>query len=180
MKTAYLEAGFEDAVLDWFEEIGWQTASGPSIGPDGVNKERASYSDVLLEGRMREAIAKLNPELADDTIYQVIATARRVESQNLLAENFRWHEMLVQGVPVSYRRGDGQVAHDRAKLIDLRQATNNTYLAVNQYRVTGPTGQSRRADVVAFINGIPIGFFELKRGSDEKATLKGAWNQLQT
>jgi len=176
----YRESGFEEAVLDYFEEIGWQTAYGPSIGPDGANPERTSYADVLLEGRLREAISNLNPELPADALDQAIASARRAESQNLLAENYRWHQMLVEGVPVSYRGPDGGLKHDRAKLIDLRDATNNTYLAVNQYRVVGPAGQSRRADVVAFINGIPLGFLELKRGSDEHATLKGAWNQLQT
>lgn len=180
MKGGYLEAGFEDAVLNYFDDIGWHTVHGPSIGPQGANSERASYADVLLEGRLSEAIRRLNPQLPSEAVDQVIATARRAESQNLLAENFRWHQLLVDGVPVSYRRADGEIKHERARLIDLRDATNNDYLATNQYRVEGPTGQKRRADVVAFINGIPLGFIELKRGSDEHATIQGAWNQLQT
>lgn len=174
-----LEDDFESAVIEYFEQAGWHRAYGPAISPGGASPERASFSDVVLVGRLRQAITTLNPDLPIDAIAQAVATTLRAESADLVRENFRWHTLLREGVPVSYRDPAGDVRHDRARLIDLRDPENNDYLVVNQFRVVEPTG-NRRADVVALINGIPVGLFELKRPSEENATIKGAWNQLET
>lgn len=177
--SADWEAGFEEAVLDYFDQIGWVTDHGPTIGLKGTRPERASYGEVLLLGRLRAAIERLNPWLDAEGVDKVLAAVRRTEEPSLIRQNFRWHLMLRDGVPVEVKTGEGEVRHRNARLVDLRDPSANDYLAVNQYRVTEPTG-SRRADVVAFINGIPVAVFELKRPGDEDATIEGAWNQLET
>ncbi|HEX7948881.1 MAG TPA: type I restriction endonuclease subunit R [Candidatus Limnocylindrales bacterium] len=174
-----LETDFEIAVLEYFEQAGWQRAYGPEISPGGQAPERAAFDEVVLQGRLRNAVRTLNPALPTDAIEQAVRTALRPESGDLVRENYRWHTVLVEGVPVSYRDSAGELRHDRARLIDLHDHDSNDYLVVNQFRVVEPTGK-RRADVVAFINGIPIGIFELKRPAEENATIKGAWNQLET
>jgi type I restriction enzyme R subunit len=58
------EALIEKAALAWLSELGFATVSGIDIGPDGVHAERKTYGDVALTGRLRSAIARLNPNLS--------------------------------------------------------------------------------------------------------------------
>ena len=87
--------------------------------------------------------------------------------------------MLVNGVGVQYRAGDGAIRGAQAQVVDFDDARNNDCLAVNQFTVT--EGQNnRRPDVVLFVNGLPLGVIELKNPTDEDATVWTAWQQLQT
>jgi type I restriction enzyme R subunit len=87
--------------------------------------------------------------------------------------------MLVDGVTVEYRRNDGSIAGDQARVIDFDDLANNDWLAVNQFTVA--EGQhTRRPDVVLFVNGLPLAVIELKNPADENATIWTAWQQLQT
>ncbi len=87
--------------------------------------------------------------------------------------------MLTDGVDVEYKDSTGRIVGDKVWLIDSDNPDNNDWLAVNQFTVI--EGQSnRRPDIVVFINGIPLGVVELKNPSDENATIKDAFNQLQT
>jgi type I restriction enzyme R subunit len=134
---------------------------------------------VLLVGRLRAAIERINSNLGPDTIASVIATVLRAESQNAMTENLRLHRLLTQGVSVEYREGSGSIRHALAWLVDFADPSNNDWLVVNQYTVV-EAGKNRRPDVVVFVNGLLLGLMELKNPGDENATLKGAWNQLQT
>ncbi len=82
--------------------------------------------------------------------------------------------MLVDGVTVEYRRADGSIAGAQARVIDFDDPDNNDWLAVNQFTVVGPQGHNRRADIVIFVNGLPLGVIELKNPADEKATIGSA------
>lgn len=174
----FAESDFEDAVLSYFEDVGWTVAYGPAIGPNGASPERATYAEPLLLGRLAEAIRRLNPQLDDDAVDRVVATVKRAESGDVVRENFRWHHALVQGVPIEVRGADGQFRNDRARLIDLRDPGRNDYLVVNQVAMEEVTGKAR-ADVVPFINGIPIAVVELKDPTEEKATVDTAFDKLQ-
>ena len=135
---------------------------------------------MILVGRLRSAVALRSiqtcPHVAVD---QVVATVLRPESQNALAENFRLHRLVTEGVAVEHRIEDGSIWHSLAWLIDFEHPERNDWLAVNQFTVV-EQGKNRRPDVVLFCNGLPVGLLELKNPGDEHATLKGAWNQIQT
>ena len=73
MSAGFAESHVEEAALAWLAELGYATANGLDIGPDGDKPERASYGDVLLVERLRAAIAKLNPTLAAETRAEVLA-----------------------------------------------------------------------------------------------------------
>lgn len=173
------EAVAEDLVLAWIESAGYQVVHGPDLGPDMPDAERKSFSDVVLEGRLAGAIDQLNPELPSKAVQDVVRSLLRVESQNLVEENYRFWRLIVDGVPVTYRDSGGVEVHGRARVIDFDDAAANQFLAVNQYTVVEDR-HNRRPDIVIFVNGLPLAVFELKSPSDEKATLKAAWNQLQT
>jgi len=167
----------EEACLGYFQAIGYHTLPGPVLGPDGEAPERTSWDDVLLDGRLRDAIARINPDLPSGVADQAVARVRRAESQSPMAENERLHRLLVGGVPVEHRV-DGAVRTSLVWLVDWDDPDNNDWLAVNQFSVAGT--KTRRPDVVVFVNGLPLALLELKNPGAEQATVKGAWNQVQT
>jgi type I restriction enzyme R subunit len=173
------ESGVEETCLDYFAELGWQVEYGPDIAPGEERAERASFRDVLLESRLRSAVGLFNPELSGPAVEEVVATFRRPESADVLAENWRTYSLLTGGVPVEQRDERAETRHLRARLVDFERPEHNDFLVVNQFRVEGDR-TPRRADVVAFVNGIPLGLIELKVPGEPRATLRGAYDQLRT
>jgi len=177
--TALNESTVELAALEYLRQLGWSTAFGPSIAPDAPAAERSSYDQVFLYGRLRAAATRINPALDASVVDEAVKRLERAESQSAIAENFRVHQLISQGVPVEYRDADGAVRTVRVLLIDFEHSDSNDWLAVNQFTVVH-NGKKRRPDIVAFVNGIPLALFELKNLANEHATLKTAWNQIQT
>ena len=177
----YTESDLENAVLEWFEGLGYSVAFGPDIAPDGESPERESYKDIVLVGRLRDAVARINPsivrEAQEEAVKKAIAVA--FSSPDLLTANHSFHQMLTSGIDVEYRREDGSIAGDKVYLIDPVNAENNDWLVVNQYTII-ENNHNRRPDVLVFINGLPVAIFELKNPADANATVTGAFNQIQT
>ena len=177
--TTLTETDVEQAALAWLSGVGWQCLHGPDIAPDTPNSERASYGQVVLEQRVRDALACLNPDLPPDALEDAHRRLTLPEGSTLGARNRSFHRMLVNGVTVGYRGDDGIVRWEQAKAIDFDNPDNNDLQAVNQFAVT-ENKNTRRADVVLFLNGLPLGVIELKNPADEDATIWTAWRQLQT
>ena len=180
--TTLREAEVEQATLDWLEGLGWQVAHGPDIAPDAPNAERHDYGQVVLERRLRGAVAELNPALPASALEDAFRKLIRPEGSTLEARNRAFHRMLVDGVTVEYRSSREQIGAIRGaqvRVIDFDNPANNDFLAVNQFTVTEDRN-TRRPDVVLFVNGLPLGIIELKNPADEDATIWTAWQQLQT
>ena len=133
--SSIAESHVEEATLAWLSELGYATANGLDIGPDGRTPERSSYGDVLLVERVRGAIAKLNPALAAETRAEVLKKLIQAETPSLVGENRRLHRYMVEGVPVEVRRPDGSIGGEQVRLIDFDDPDANDWLAVNQYTV---------------------------------------------
>ena len=177
--AGFTESHVEEAALEWLAGLGYAVLYGPDISPDGSRPERGSYDQVLLTERLREALARLNPDLSAETLEEVLRKMQQTETPSLIEENRRLHRYLIEGVPVEVAREDGSIGGDVVRLIDFAVVDANDWLAVNQYTVI--EGQkNRRPDVVLFVNGLPLAVIELKNPGDENATLDGAFNQLQT
>jgi type I restriction enzyme R subunit len=172
------ETILEQTALDWFETLGWHTAFGPDISPDGPNCEREHYDQVVLIGRLQTALENINPNIPPDATREAVRKITRTEPPSLIENNRRFHRMLTDGVDVSYMQ-DGREVHDKVWLFDLGNMGNNDWLVVNQFTVIEDR-KNRRPDIVIFVNGLPLGVIELKNPSDEKATIRQAFNQLQT
>ena len=177
--TAITEAAVEAAALDWLSALGWQVAHGPHIAPDTPNAERDDYGQVALERRLRDALAELNPSQPADALDDAFRKLTRPDGSTLEARNRAFHRMLVNGVEVEYREAEGRVRGDQVRVIDFDDPANNDWLAVNQLTVT-ENRNTRRADIVLFVNGLPLGIIELKNPADEDATIWTAYQQLQT
>lgn len=172
------EDELEQLCLDWFRDNKWDVAYGPDIAPDSNAPLRSDYREVVLERYLHEALVRINPHLPANAIEQAIAIVLKPDSLDLSTSNRTSHRLLLEGVPVEYRKDDKTI-HDRAFLIDFEYLANNHFLAVNQFTIQG-TKQPRRPDVVCFINGLPIAVFELKSPNDENTDIWDAFNQLQT
>ena len=177
--TTLTEADVEQAALEWLRDLGWQLAHGPDIAPDTPAAERDDYGQVVLERRLRDALADLNPSLPTDALNDAVRKLTRPEGSTLAARNREFHRMLVNGVEIEYREAGGAVRGDLVRVIDFDNPANNDWLAVNQVTVT-ENKNTRRPDVVLFVNGLPLGVIELKNPADEDATIWTAWQQLQT
>ena len=173
------ESVVEQAALAWLESVGWTVAHGPDIAPDTPGAERADYGEVVLRGRVCDALAKLNPSLPADALDDAYRRLTRPEGPTLEARNWALHHMLVEGVTIEYRTSDGTIRGAQAQVIDFDDPEANDWLAVNQFTVT-ENKHTRRPDIVLFVNGLPLGVIELKNAADEDATIWTAWQQFQT
>lgn len=169
----------EQAALEYFAELGYRRLHGPDIAPGEPGSERSSYEDVLLWGRLRDALRRINPGTDAALIDEAVKTVQRAESQSPIDENARQHQLITEGVPIEHRGDDGQLRTTSLWLVDFDEPSNNDWVAVNQFTII-ENGKNRRPDVLVMINGLPLALLELKNPAAEHATLKSAWNQVQT
>ena len=164
--TTLTESDVEQVALDWLASVGWQVAHGPDIAPDTPGAERTDYGDVVLAQRLRDALAAMNRHLPAEALEDAFRKLIRPEGATLEARNRAFHRMLVEGVTVEYRAGDGAIRGSQVQVIDFDNPDRNDWLAVNQFTVT-ENQHNRRPDVVLFVNGLPLGIIELKNPADE-------------
>ncbi|MFO7832231.1 MAG: type I restriction endonuclease subunit R [Desulfuromonadaceae bacterium] len=172
------EEQLEQQCLQWFAECGWETAHGPDMAPDGPSPERADYRQVLLLADLEAALRRINPHLPESSVEQAVALVRKPESLDTVVNNRAFHRLLLDGVPVEYKRDDKTI-HDRAFLIDFSDLNANRFRAINQFTLEG-SRQLRRPDIVCFINGLPLVVLELKSPNAENVDIWDAFNQIQT
>lgn len=175
-----IEDEFErEVVLPIFQEMGYELLYGPDIAPDSMNPQRKSYDHVILTDRLFRALTRINPQLPTHFIEDAMQQLHRIESPDLLTNNHIFHRHLTKGVKVETRTPDGELTTLDVLLTDENFPDKNEWLVVNQFTVTEGK-RKRRPDVVVFLNGLPVAVIELKSPSEEGATLKAAFNQLQT
>jgi type I restriction enzyme R subunit len=173
------ESAVEEATLSWFSKLGFAVSHGLRIAPDESAAERNSFTDVVLVGRLRDAISQLNAAIPEDAREEALRKILRHDAPSLIGNNRAFHQMVRDGVSVEYRRDDGSIAGDRVRLIDFDNPDANDWLAVNQFTVI--EGQNnRRPDIVVFINGLPLAIIELKIPEDTDKWFGAAYNQIQT
>lgn len=172
------EAEVEGVLLEHLAALGYDCTNDAKVGPDSAAPERAAYSDTLLLARLRDAIARLNPDIPAEAQAEALRWLVGVQSPSLIEENRRLHRTMVQGVPVEYRAPDGSIRGDAVRLIDPQDRLND-WRAIAQFTVI-EGGHSRRPDVVVFLNGLAVAVIEVKKPGAEAATLSAAYNQLQT
>ena len=178
-KTKITESVVEQATLAWLKGLSYEVLFGLDIAPGEPAAERADYKQILLFDRLQTKLADLNPQIPLEGLEEALRKIRLISHPTLIENNRAFHRLLVEGVDVEFRNRDGQIVHDKVWLIDFANPDANEFLAVNQFTVE--EGHfNRRADVVVFINGIPLAVLELKNIADEQATIRKAFDQFQT
>ncbi|MCY1660901.1 type I restriction endonuclease subunit R [Chryseobacterium sp. SL1] len=177
MRNSISENEIEGIALGYLQSLGYNYLNGLVISPDGEHPER-QYTDVVLATRLRDAIDKLNPTITQDAKEDALKKVLRTESPNALINNETFHKYLTEGVDVEVRTVDG-IRGEKVYIVDFENAENNEFLAINQFTIIEGS-QNKRPDIILFVNGLPLVVIELKNAVDENATIKSAYNQLQT
>jgi len=172
------EQQLEELCLNWFQQVGWQFAHGPDIAPDSSAPERTDYRQVVLRERLLAALARINPQIPAAVLEQAVHALQTVSEPQMVVRNRSVHRLLLTGVSVEFEVGE-QKKQDWVYFIDFAQPSNNDFLVVNQFTITG-TRQPRRPDLIAFVNGLPLAVVELKNPANEQTDVWDAFNQLQT
>lgn len=178
MSDKLTENAIEAFAIKLFERLGYSYVYAPEITPDGERPERSRYDEVLLPERLRTAVRRINPSVPLAAQLEAVKEVERIHSPELLANNEVFHRMLTEGVKVSYQQ-DGNDRGDLVWLIDFANPENNEFVVANQFTVI-ENHQNKRPDVILFVNGIPLVVMELKNAADENATIKSAYQQLET
>ena len=176
--NAFTESVVEQAALDWFRTLGYDVVGGPDM-PPGPHALRESYADTIFPSMVRGALARLNPDLPAEALDDALRKLTRPEGSTLEARNRAFHRLVVDGVAVEYRDDRGAIRGAPVRVFDFETPSNNDWLAVNQFTVVEGSHE-RRPDIVLFVNGLPLAVIELKNPTDEEATIRSAWQQLQT
>jgi type I restriction enzyme R subunit len=177
MRNSITENEIEEIALGYLQSLGYSYLNGLNISPDGEHPER-QYTDVVLATRLRDAIDILNPSITQEAKEDALKKVLRTESPNALINNEKFHKYLTEGVDVEVRRADG-IRGEKVYIVDFENVENNEFLAINQFTIIEGS-QNKRPDIILFINGLPLVVIELKNAVDENATIKSAYNQLQT
>lgn len=177
MRNSISENEIEEIALGYLRSLGYGYVLGTDISPDGDHPER-TYSDVVLTTRLRDAIDLINPTISQDAKEDALKKVLRTDSPNLLINNETFHKYLTDGIDVEVRTDSG-IRGEKVYIVDFDNPENNEFLAINQFTVI-EGNQNKRPDIILFVNGLPLVVIELKNAVDENATIKSAYNQIQT
>ena len=172
------EDALEQAALEWFAELDYDVIDGPSISPGSDNPERATYNDVILSKRLKDALFAFNKHLPEDAImdaYREIIIPKQV---SLIENNYVFHKMITDGISVPYKDKDGNIRYERVVLFDFDDIYNNDFLVVNQFTIQ-EGNNTKRPDIIVFVNGLPLVVFELKTAIQENVTIDSAFRQIK-
>lgn len=176
--TKITENDIELFAIELLEKQGFKYIYAPNIAPDSENPVRKSFEDVILHDRLESAMVKINPTIEYHKIDEAIKQVERLKSSELLTDNENFHLLLTEGVKIEVQR-DGITRGEIVKLIDFDDVSNNDFVVSNQFTIV-ENGNNKRPDIILFVNGLPLVVIELKNAIDENATVKSAFNQIQT
>jgi type I restriction enzyme R subunit len=177
----FTESVVEEAALEWLGALGYTILHAPEIavGEPAAERSDPNYGDVVLEGRLRKSLERLNPGLPAEAIQDAYRRLLWAGEPSLVTRNHGFHQRLVEGVTVEYTRPDGSIGGALVHVIDFDHPERNDWVAADQFTII--EGQhTRRPDVLIFLNGLPVALMELKNAADENATIWTAFKQIQT
>ena len=176
--TKLTESTIENWAIELLQAQGYTYLYGPDIAPESATAERARYDEVVLVEHLRAAVRRINPLIPIAAQDEAIAQVLRIASPDVLANNEAFHRLLTEGVPVTVQVG-GESRGDFVRLVDFDAVDTNDFVVVNQFTITH-NHQTKRPDVVVFVNGLPLVVIELKNAADESASVNSAYCQLET
>ena len=146
------------------KELGWESVYAfdqETLGQNGT-LGRTNYHEVLLTRHLGQALKRLNPWMTDKQLQECLERlTEHMSSQTLMQINEQKYQLIRDGIPVTRTKSNGETEEVRAKVIDFASPEKNEFLCVRELQVHGALYR-RRADIVGFVNGIPLLFMELK------------------
>lgn len=143
---------------------------------NGYEMERTDYSKVILEDDLINAIYKINSNVTDEQVTEVVRQIKNLEHNNTILNNKQFAKYLLEGVSVPVNE-NGETRYKTIKIVDFNNISNNTFKAINQYTIIEHS--EKRPDIIIFINGLPLVVVELKSTVREDVKLIDGYNQLK-
>ena len=169
MSISFSEDSFELALIELFKGMGYNYNYGPEIDRD--------FNEPLLLDCVYDSLCRINPTLPSSAIDEAINKIKRLEGANLVETNYRFTLLMQNGVEATFLNNKRETKTDIVKLIDFENPENNDFKVVNQY--TMHEYDVKRADIVVFVNGLPLVVVELKSPSREETDASDAYLQLR-
>lgn len=170
--SAYDESSYENALIELFQNMGWQHVYGPEVERDW----RSPLYDSVLE----DSIRRLNPAANPSAINEALLKLRNFENAELKKKNAVFMDYLQNGIEVSWHQ-DGETKSDIIYIADFENAgkpgDKNSYIVANQW--TFIENSNKRPDILLFLNGLPVCLFELKSPSREQTDASEAYTQIR-
>ncbi len=170
----FTEDSYEQTIISLFKDMGYEYHYSPELDAD----TRRELTDSTIPGALRKAMLAINGADKVAAVDEAIRKIREQFSQPLVSANITLTDWLQNGLDVTFKTAQGSLRSDHIKIIDTDNINNNSFVVANQWTVTN--GKStKRADIVVFINGLPISVVELKSPSREVTNSEEAHQQLQ-
>ncbi len=166
--SVFAESHYEKALLDLLENLGYDHVYGPDVERD--------YRVPFYEAQLAHSLTLVNPTKPSAAIEEAIRKVRDIDSGTLVQKNEKFMNYLQNGVEVSYMH-KGEHLNDIVYLIDYAHPDRNTFQAVNQW--TFVERAEKRADIIIFVNGLPLVLIELKSPSREETDASAAYRQIR-
>ena len=166
--TMFNEESYENAVLSLLENLGYEHLYGPNIERD--------YSVPYYQAQLAHSLMLVNPTKPAEAIEEAIRRVRDIDSGTLVEKNQKFMDFLQNGVEVSFMH-KGEARNDIVYLIDFAHPDRNTFQAINQW--TYVEKSEKRADIMIFVNGLPLVLVELKSPSREETDASAAYRQIR-
>ncbi len=164
----FIEADYENSLIELFQNMGYQYAYGPEI-------ER-NYNSPLYDNVLEDYLFRINKELPKEAIDEALYKLRNFENGSLIQKNTVFMNYLQNGIEVSYHE-NGDNKSDIVYLVDYTNIDNNSFVVANQW--TFIENSEKRPDILLFLNGIPIVLVELKSPSREETDASEAFKQIR-
>lgn len=163
------EEVLERITLDILYELGYECINGYEM-------ERTDYSKVILEDDLKNAIYKINSNVTDEQVTEVVRQIKNLEHNNTILNNKQFTKYLLKGCQVPINE-NGETRYKTIKIVDFNNISNNTFKAINQYTIIEHS--EKRPDIIIFINGLPLVVVELKSTAREDVKLIDGYHQLK-
>ena len=163
------EDTLEKITMELLSELGYETINGYEL-------ERENYSNVILDEELESSLVRLNSEITNDEIKEVIRLVKNLDNNNTVLNNKQFTSYLLEGVKVPVTE-NGTTRYKTVKIIDFENIEKNSFKAINQYTIVEES--EKRPDIIIFINGMPLIVVELKSTVREEVKLEDGFRQLK-
>ena len=168
MFSHFTENSYEKALIGLFQAMGYEYAYGPNI-------ER-NYQEPYYLDQVWASLPMVNPSKHPNAISEAVKKLTNIDSGDLTQKNGVFMDYLQNGIPVAYHDGK-EVRHDIVYLVDYENTDHNTFQIINQW--TYVEKSEKRADLIVFVNGLPLVLVELKSPSREETDASAAYRQIR-
>ena len=163
------EETLEKITMEILEELEYECINGYEM-------ERTDFSKVILEEDLKEAIRKINSNVSEEELTEVMRQIKNLDNNNTILNNKQFTRYLLEGVSVPINE-NGETRYKTIKIVDFDNISNNIFKAINQYTIIEHS--EKRPDIIIFVNGLPLVVVELKSTVREDVKLIDGYNQLK-